>query len=54
MISGALMWSDENRALTLESIIGHSRDAIFDQQAMVEPFLLDLGDEALQLMDSLQ
>lgn len=24
------------------------------QQAMVQPFLLDLGDEAWQLMDSLQ
>lgn len=54
IISGALMWSDENRARNLESIIGHSRDALLDQQAMVEPFLLDLGDEALQLMDSLQ
>jgi hypothetical protein len=53
MIMAALIWPDKEQAHGLETIIGHSRDEIFDQQAMVLPFLLDLGDEALQLMASL-
>ncbi len=34
--------------------IGHKLDAIFAQWATTQPFLLDLGDEALQLANELQ
>ncbi len=33
-----------------EAIVGHPIDEIIEQQAVVVPFLLDLGDEALELM----
>ena len=54
MISAAFVWSNEEQARKEVAIIGHSRDAVHDQQALVQPFLLDLGDEALQLMDDLK
>jgi len=54
IIFAALVWSDEESARGLEEILGHPRDAVHDQQAIVQPFLLDLGDEALQLMNSLR
>lgn len=50
---GALVWPDEESARALEQAIGHPREAIFAQQALYLPFLLDLGDEALQLLDHL-
>ncbi|MEZ4617391.1 MAG: hypothetical protein R2867_18035 [Caldilineaceae bacterium] len=50
---GALVWSNEESTRALEQAIGHSREAIFEQQALYLPFLLDLGDEALQLMEHL-
>ncbi|MCB0081304.1 MAG: phosphotransferase [Caldilineaceae bacterium] len=50
---GALVWSNEESTRALEQAIGHSREAIFAQQALYLPFLLDLGDEALQLMEQL-
>lgn len=54
VVPAALFWPNEESARDQEEIIGHHRDAIHDQQAIVQPFLLDLGDEALQLMDSLR
>ncbi len=54
IVFGTLVWPDEESAQGLVTIIGHSRDAILDQQAIVQPFLLDLGEEALQLMERLK
>ncbi len=54
VIFAALVWANEESARDLENIIGYSRDAVHDQQAIVQPFLLDLGDEALQLMGELK
>jgi hypothetical protein len=54
IIFGALILSNEDDTRGLESIVGHSLDEILDQEATIQPFLLDLGDEALQLMESLQ
>ena len=53
IVNGALFWPDEDQVETV-AIIGHSLEEILDQEAIIQPFLLDLGDEALQLMESLQ
>jgi hypothetical protein len=49
-MAGALIWPNEKAGRDFETVIGHSQDEILDQWALVHPFLLDLGDEALQLM----
>lgn len=54
IIHAALVWPDEDSARGMEEIIGHNRAAVHAQQAIVQPFLLDLEDEALELMDSLR
>jgi hypothetical protein len=36
-----------------EKIIGHPFDEIMEQWSILQPFLLDLGDEALALMESI-
>ena len=37
----------------IESVIGHELDIVLKQWALIEPFLLDLGDEALDLLGKL-
>ena len=41
IIFSTLVWSDQDQTRNYEAIVGHSQDEIIDQQAMVEPFLLD-------------
>ncbi len=54
IISSALFWSTEEQVRNYEAIVGYNQDEILYQLAMVEPFLLDLGDEAVTLMNNLK
>jgi hypothetical protein len=38
----------------IEQSLGFTLDDILSQWAVVHPFLLDLGDKALQLMDEIR
>ena len=51
-MSGPL--STDEGARGLELVIGYKLDDILEQWAMIQPFLLDLGDEALRLADELE
>jgi hypothetical protein len=53
MIMGAVVMSTDEGARGLTSVIGAPLDDILAQWATVQPFLLDLGDEALRLVDEL-
>ena len=50
---GANAFSTDEGVRSLESVIGFKLDDILEQWAIVQPFLLDLGDEALQIMDEM-
>lgn len=52
MYMGGALSTDEG-ARGLELMIGHKIDDLLEQWAMIQPFLLDLGDEALRLADEL-
>lgn len=52
LVSVNLLGTPEGVAFT-ESAIGHDIDACLAQWATLQPFLLDLGDEALQLANEL-
>jgi hypothetical protein len=54
MFMGALAFSTDDGVRSIEAAIGHQLDDILEQWAMVQPFLLDLGDEALRLADELE
>ena len=51
-MSGAL--SSEEGVHAMESSLGHKLNDILEQWATIQPFLLDLGDEALKLVDELK
>jgi phosphotransferase family enzyme len=53
MILGVLVLSTEEGIRSIESTLGYKLDDILAQWAIIQPFLLDLGDEALDLMDEL-
>ena len=46
--------SSEEGVHDLESVLGHKLDDILEQWATIQPFWLDLGDEALKLVDELK
>ena len=50
---GAGAFSTGEGVRSIESVIGFKLDDILEQWAIVQPFLLDLGDEALQLKDEI-
>ena len=51
-MSGVL--SSEEGIQAMESNLGHKLDDVLEQWATIQPFLLDLGDEALKLVDQLK
>jgi len=53
MISGVYVLSSDDGIRSTESTIGYKLDDILAQWATIHPFLLDLGDEALRLADTL-
>ena len=54
MITGVIVLSTAEGVCDFELNIGHKLDDILEQWATTQPFLLDLGDEALQLANELQ
>lgn len=50
---GAGAFSSEEGTKSVEVMIGFELDGILEQWSTVQPFLLDLGDEALQLKNEL-
>lgn len=53
VVLGAIVLSSEEGAQWASGIIGHDLDTLYEQWAVVHPFLLDLGDEAISLMDEI-
>ncbi|MBP6440226.1 MAG: hypothetical protein KA259_01365 [Caldilineaceae bacterium] len=54
IIAGVISLATAEGRRDTELNIGHKLDDIFEQWATTQPFLLDLGDEALQLANELQ
>jgi hypothetical protein len=52
LMSSVVLPTDEG-VRTIESSIGYKLDDILAQWAQIQPFLLDLGDEALGLAGEL-
>ena len=53
MISGVYVLSSDDGIRSTESTIGYKLDDILAQWATIHPFLLDLGDEAVRLAETL-
>ncbi len=53
MIMGAVVMSTDEGARSIASVIGAPLDDVLAQWAAIQPFLLDLGDEALLLAEEL-
>jgi hypothetical protein len=53
MIMSSAVLPTEEGVRGIESAIGYKLDNILEQWAEIQPFLLDLGDEALRLADEL-
>ena len=53
IILGVYLLSSDDGIRSTESTIGYKLDDILAQWATIHPFLLDLGDEALRLADTL-
>jgi hypothetical protein len=53
IIMGVLGLSSDEEVRSLETSIGYKLDDILEQWALIQPFLLDLGDEALDLMNEI-
>lgn len=51
-VTAANAGQDPDAAAAAEAAFGHPIDVIMEQWAVMEPFLLDLGDEALALLPS--
>jgi hypothetical protein len=49
IIMGSVVLPTDEGIRTIESSIGYKLDEILEQWAKIQPFLLDLGDEALHL-----
>ena len=54
VIAGVIILATAEGRRNAELNIGHKLDDLFEQWATTQPFLLDLGDEALQLANELQ
>jgi hypothetical protein len=50
---GALAFATDDGVRSMEATIGYQLNDILEQWATIQPFLLDLGDEALRLVDEL-